>query len=769
MPDYQTEKRMALKLKAIPLPDLKGKSVLDVGCDERFWCDLAKERGASVVGIDRGRTTKDGRTIQMADHVMNLGKQWHCLGQFDVAFMFSLYHHVFQNARDHRPIWYWLWLHTRGQLLWENPLTAEDAVVQKNVDLELHPAYTEAQILSEARKWFHVEHIGPALHEKTREVYRFTPKPVETMEAEAVVISGAGGASKAFAYADSRRAKEIRDILGFEPFPGSLNLECDFDWNTGYFRAQILDVVDRANGLDSEWGLRWCRFYPVTVDGFPAYAMRFEGEKYRDNFVELISALKLRPRIDGAVKLERILPERLTVACVNVGNYCGQGETYVRTLRDMVGRNLETPHRFVCFTDSPIDGIECRPVPDGLTGWWAKLWLFHELKGPTLYLDLDTVITGPLEPLDYQGEFACLRDFYRPDGLGSGVMMWNGDLSRIWRDWDESGRPILQGGDQEWIEQAYPHAERLQDVFPGLICSFKVDATEGIPKDASVVCFHGKPRPHEVAGWVSDVWKVGGFAQPRFTQQLNTSARQILDNIRRNLRRDTEMLIGHAPHAGAALIVGGGPSLKESLPNLRLRRDRGGTVIALNATHDWLIDRGIVPDMHVLLDARPENIQFIRRPHKDVTYLVSSQCDPSVFDALEGFQVVQWVPWFDGVTPLCRQTQKPVVVVGGGNTVGLKAMCIAHILGYRRQHLYGFDSSYRGEENHAYRQPLNDGEATIEIMAAGRKFLCARWMARQAQDFQNQLPKLIAEGADIHVHGDGLIPWLAQHLMKEAA
>jgi hypothetical protein len=176
-----------------------------------------------------------------------------------------------------------------------------------------------------------------------------------------------------------------------------------------------------------------------------------------------------------------------------------------------------------------------------------------------------------------------------------------------------------------------------------------------------------------------------------------------------------------------------------------------------------------VPDIHVLLDARPENAQFVQHPRKDVSYLVSSQCDAAVFNALAGFDVTQWVPWMDGVTPLCRETEKPIVVVGGGNTVGLKAMCIAHILGYRKQHLYGFDSSYRGEANHAYPQPLNDGEARIEIIAAGRKFACARWMARQAQDFQNQLPKLLQEGADIHVHGDGLIPWIARHLQKEAA
>ena len=51
--------RMAKKLQAIPLPDMTGKDILDVGCDTGFWSWQAAIRGArSVIGLDRNREVK---------------------------------------------------------------------------------------------------------------------------------------------------------------------------------------------------------------------------------------------------------------------------------------------------------------------------------------------------------------------------------------------------------------------------------------------------------------------------------------------------------------------------------------------------------------------------------------------------------------------------------------------------------------------------------------------------------------------------------------
>jgi uncharacterized Rossmann fold enzyme len=251
-----------------------------------------------------------------------------------------------------------------------------------------------------------------------------------------------------------------------------------------------------------------------------------------------------------------------------------------------------------------------------------------------------------------------------------------------------------------------------------------------------------------------------------FVSGLNTPDETILKQIEENLARDTPMFRQMPPNCGQALIVGGGPSLADELPHLRKRHDRGGHIYALNGTYDWLVDRGVRPEFHVLLDARPENVQFVRKPHKNTMYLLSSQCHPSVYEALRGYSIVQWVGWHPDAPAICDRVQKPLTIVGGGNTVGLKTMCLTSLWGYRSLHLYGFDSCYRGEANHAYPQPMNDGEAMMDIVCEGRHFMCARWMARQAYDFQEFMPLLSEMGVNVTVHGGGLISWMVDHMEK---
>lgn len=318
--DYQTEARMALKRQAIPLPNLAGMTVLDVGCDHGYWSRLASEMGASrVLGLDRNRVVKGVGHVDLIarnraqewprcsfEHI-DLGKEWREFGRFDVVFLFSLYHHIFENCGDHAAIWMWLARHVDdgGLVLWENPVDATDSVVQRNVSSDKRQRYTREAILDAAQEWFKPEYVGPALHEPTREVWRFRPVSRLGETLSGTVEKGAGGASVAFMFDGHRRTREIEHILGFEPFPGSLNVRLDaaFDWARGYYPAALLDVKDRKKGLGSEWAMRPARFYPVRIrsggDWQQAFAFRFDGERYAENFVELIAPVRLRSYLTG--------------------------------------------------------------------------------------------------------------------------------------------------------------------------------------------------------------------------------------------------------------------------------------------------------------------------------------------------------------------------------------------------------------------------------------------------------------------------------------
>lgn len=164
---------------------------------------------------------------------------------------------------------------------------------------------------------------------------------------------------------------------------------------------------------------------------------------------------------------------------------------------------------FVCFTDTPIGRYGVREVPlvGGWPGWWSKVEVFRPdaLQSTVLYLDLDTVVVGDLSPfLDYGGELAMLSDFYRPQLAQSGVMAFRAgsgtEAARLWAAFvtDSASHIARFRGDGEWLhDRARP--DRLQDLYPGQIVSYKVHCGAGVPDGARIVCHHGKPRPWEVA------------------------------------------------------------------------------------------------------------------------------------------------------------------------------------------------------------------------------------------------------------------------------
>jgi SAM-dependent methyltransferase len=317
--------RMQQKLAAIDsvIPDLLDKEVLDVGCDFGFWSFLSSERGArSVIGLDRNRPVKglgqvdlvklNNETAKELGHPcsfyeIDIGKQWMTYGKFDVVYLMSLYHHIYNRCGDHLPIWFWLrnQVKDNGIIIWENPVDTLDVVSFNNIEKQLHSGYNEKEILKAASVYFDAEFIGPALHEPTRIVYRFRPRPMHNLVWEGLPMDGAGGATKAFLHEEGRRMKEVENAIGYKVIPGSLNMaiDSDFDWDRNYYRSKILDVRDRSKGIDSVWSERWARFYPLTMNGIKCHAFRFEGERYPKNFVELIANVRLRDYITNKVEL----------------------------------------------------------------------------------------------------------------------------------------------------------------------------------------------------------------------------------------------------------------------------------------------------------------------------------------------------------------------------------------------------------------------------------------------------------------------------------
>lgn len=464
----------------------------------------------------------------------------------------------------------------------------------------------------------------------------------------------------------------------------------------------------------------------------------------------------------------------LRIVAVNWRNYEGRGAEYCNTLYDMVTRNLPAglSGTFEVFTDDATGlhpNITTRELPGNLNGWFCKLWLFSpglfDHGDRIVYFDLDTLITGRLDDVvAYKGHFAILEDVYRPDGLQSSVMMWSeGTFADLWTDYEWAGYPQIAGGDQAWIEEWTDGLciDCIQDLFPDLFVSFK--ATGGtIPAKASVVFFHGHPRPHEVtSGWVPDVWKIGGLMRAQLDTICNTAMETLYANIEANCARDLPWLDYVPAHDGHAVIVGGGPSMAGFLDEIFWRQDQGQDIFALNNSYCLLFaNNDRVPRYQVLVDARKESTYFLGAGPE---WLLASQCHPSAFDDPHMDYTV-WHSNAPGAAEHLPDNGKPAHMIGGGSTVGLSAMVLAYVLGYREIHLYGYDSSVSDGSHHAYNQPQNDGDIIVDVDAGGKRFRAAAWMVQQAQEFVPLAQWLMEEGCTITVHGEGLLPHMAREM-----
>lgn len=241
---------------------------------------------------------------------------------------------------------------------------------------------------------------------------------------------------------------------------------------------------------------------------------------------------------------------------------------------------------------------------------------------------------------------------------------------------------------------------------------------------------------------------------------LNVSDEVLFRNVLENSKRNIPWLKAIPEHDKQAVIVGGGPSVADWLNEIRYRKSQGQTIFALNGAAKFLHGHGVESDYTVVVDARPHNIKFLRYSKE---YLLSSQCDPSLFR--KESSITLWhqeypedMERFDSCLP---DGYPEHTLIGGGTTVGLSAMVIAYAMGYRKIHLYGYDSSYRGDAGHAYLQHDPQGvECTVTV--AGRQFKSTLAMARQAELFPQLSDSLIDLGCLITMRGDGLLPWTSQ-------
>jgi hypothetical protein len=211
-----------------------------------------------------------------------------------------------------------------------------------------------------------------------------------------------------------------------------------------------------------------------------------------------------------------------TIICMKWGTR--YGPEYVNRLASMVRRNVTRPTRLLCFTDN-ADGVApdiettalpSIAIPERISWWtWRKLSVWQDpladLSGDVVFLDLDLVIVGSLDPFfDFEpGRYAAIENWTQPGQRIGNTSVFRfpvGRYTHIFHNFERDAEAILR----RWRTEQHYISDTIGDMvfWPKAWCvSFKHSLLPRwplnflkpapLPKETKIVAFTGRPKPHE--------------------------------------------------------------------------------------------------------------------------------------------------------------------------------------------------------------------------------------------------------------------------------
>lgn len=202
------------------------------------------------------------------------------------------------------------------------------------------------------------------------------------------------------------------------------------------------------------------------------------------------------------------------------------GGDYIHRLASGVRRHLTQPYRFVVLKPESEDAHLIK-----IPGCFARLRMFdpewqrgHGITDRLVCLDLDLIVTGPLDPLfDRPEPFVILggANAANPCPFNGSVMMLRpGAHPEVWLQFTlEKARNVPYYAfpdDQGWLWHMLPNSATWGCGRKSGIYAFRKPGWPGgddapLPSGARMVCFPGKRDPSQFAhlGWVKEHWLCG--------------------------------------------------------------------------------------------------------------------------------------------------------------------------------------------------------------------------------------------------------------------
>ena len=298
----------------------------------------------------------------------------------------------------------------------------------------------------------------------------------------------------------------------------------------------------------------------------------------------------------------------------------------------------------------------------------------------------------------------------------------------------------------------------------------------------------------------------GGLQPVTDLHGMPVPVEEVKENIRASAKFNLPLLERYTePQEGSYIFVAGGTSLTSHLDEIRERKKNGELIATSNNTHDFLVDNGIIPDICSMVDPKERCKDYIKKPQKETRYIIAVVCNPSVFQNLidAGAKVEKLLVGYglDDDEDVTMQMElyapnKAMSFLTGGTMMGLRAMNLAELLGYKKIEYYGMDSCFSNEspelimeddprfkdtvkrvgnkfykdvstgKKYVYDENLDGGffyaykkdrgeDIQIAETSDGRRFLTSHVLAHQAKQFVKWTDRL--EGKiEVVTHGDSL-------------
>ena len=261
-----------------------------------------------------------------------------------------------------------------------------------------------------------------------------------------------------------------------------------------------------------------------------------------------------------------------------------------------------------------------------------------------------------------------------------------------------------------------------------------------------------------------------GFVKPQLQSRIQVKPVDSVDkaeqyaHIEANSKALTEWLLPAQAHEKWALMVSAGPTLKDFLPEIRLRQAAGAYIFAVKHALPTLTAAGIRPNYVVILDPRPvdgmsthgvlRTTLFADVDARD-TFLFATMTHPSVREVLEakGAKLVGW----HAQTQITLEAKLPAfqkgLVVGGGTCSATRMPMLAFSMGFRRMAFYGYDFYYpAGTPQEGVKQQL----MTVSVgQTKPKQFLTTGELIAAMQDLGQWNQWMLQNHLTVEWKGDG--------------